>query len=128
MVALEDGVGTWGFEIQYPDWGRYLIVAADKDGGHRTGKVVYIDWPGWAGRGRKEAQGAAVLTFAAEKEEYAVGETVSLVVPTPEKGRALVSLETGSTVIRTDWVEATGTETRYRFEATEEMAPTVYAT
>jgi uncharacterized protein YfaS (alpha-2-macroglobulin family) len=127
VVTLEDGAGTWGFEIQYPDWGRYLITAADQEGGHRTGEVVYIDWPGWAGRGRKEAQGAAVLTFAAEEEEYAVGETVSLVLPTPQKGRALVSLETGSTVLRTDWVEATGTETRYRFEATEEMAPTVYA-
>jgi uncharacterized protein YfaS (alpha-2-macroglobulin family) len=127
VVTLEDGIGTWGFEIQYPDWGRYLIIAADQEGGHRTGRVVYIDWPGWAGRGRKEAQGAAVLSFAAEKEEYAVGETVSLVVPTPQQGRALVSLETGSTVLRTDWVEATGTETRYRFEATPEMAPTVYA-
>jgi uncharacterized protein YfaS (alpha-2-macroglobulin family) len=127
VVTLEEGAGTWGFEIQYPDWGRYLITAADQEGGHRTGQVVYIDWPGWAGRGRKEAEGAAVLTFAAEKEEYAVGETVSLVLPTPQKGRALVSLETGSSVLRTDWVEATGTETRYRFEATEEMTPTVYA-
>lgn len=127
MVALEDGVGTWPFEIQHPDWGRFLIVAADREGGHRTGQVVYIDWPGWAGRGRKEADGAAVLSFSAEKDEYEVGETVTLVVPTPEEGRALVSLETGSSVLQTDWVQATGAETRYRFEATAEMAPTVYA-
>jgi len=127
MVTLSDGAGTWSFEIKHPDWGRYLITAADLRGGHRTGQVVYVDWPGWAGRGRKEAAGASVLSFAAEKEEYAVGETVTLVVPTPQEGRALVSLETGSSVLRTDWVEATGTETRYRFEATPEMAPTVYA-
>jgi hypothetical protein len=127
VVKLTDGVGTWGFEIKYPDWGRYLITAADREGGHRTGHVVYIDWPGWAGRGRKEAAGASVLSFAADKDEYAVGETVTLALPTPQKGRALVSLETGSSVLRTDWVEATGTETRYRFEATAEMAPTVYA-
>ncbi len=127
VVTLEDGVGTWPFEIKHPEWGRYLITAADRKGGHRTGQVVYIDWPGWAGRGRKEAQGATVLTFAAEKEEYDVGETVTLVLPTPQKGRALVSLETGSSVLRTEWVEATGTETRYRFEATPRMAPTIYA-
>ncbi len=127
LVRLHEGAGTWGFEIKYPDWGRYLITAADREGGHRTGQVVYVDWPGWAGRGRKEAAGASVLSFSAEKEEYAVGETVTLVLPTPQKGRALVSLETGSSVLRTDWVEATGAETRYRFEATSEMAPTVYA-
>ncbi|MCG6924429.1 MAG: hypothetical protein LJF30_03830 [Acidobacteria bacterium] len=127
VVALEDGAGTWTFEIKQPDWGRYLITAADRQGGHRTGQVVYVDWPGWAGRGRQESPGANILSFSAEKEEHAVGETVTLVLPTPRKGRALVSLETGSSVLRTEWVEATGTETRYRFRATPEMAPTVYA-
>jgi uncharacterized protein YfaS (alpha-2-macroglobulin family) len=126
-VTLENGTATWPFEIKYPDWGRYLITAADRHGGHRTGVVVYVDWPGWAGRGRKEAEGASVLTFSAEKPEYTLGETATLVLPTPEKGRALVSLETGSRVLRTDWVEATGTETRYRFKTSPEMAPTVYA-
>ncbi len=56
-----------------------------------------------------------------------MGETVTLASPRPQKGRALVSLETGSAVLRTEWVEATGAETRYRFEATAEMAPDVYA-
>ncbi len=53
IVALENGAGTWSFEIKQPDWGRYLITAADREGGHRTGQVVYVDWPGWAGRGRQ---------------------------------------------------------------------------
>jgi uncharacterized protein YfaS (alpha-2-macroglobulin family) len=127
VIALEDGAGTWSFEVKQPDWGRYLITAADRKGGHRTGQVVYVDWPGWAGRGRQETPGANVLSFSAEKEEHAVGETVTLVIPTPQEGRALVSLETGSSVLRTEWVEAGGTETRFRFRATPEMAPTVYA-
>jgi hypothetical protein len=38
VVALEEGAGTWSFEIKEPDWGRYLITAADREGGHRTGK------------------------------------------------------------------------------------------
>jgi len=127
VVPLKDGEGTWTFEIRQPEWGRYLITAADREGGHRTGQVVYIDWPGWAGRGRKEADGASVLSFSADKDEYAVGETVTLALPTPEKGRALVSLETGQSVLRTEWVEATGQQTQYRFKTTAEMAPTVYA-
>jgi uncharacterized protein YfaS (alpha-2-macroglobulin family) len=127
-VKVTNGAGAWEFEIRYPDWGRYLITAADKAGGHRTGKVVYIDWPGWAGRGQKEGgAGATVLAFAPEKPEYAPGDTVTLAIPTPQKGRGLVSLESGSRVLRTEWIEAKGQETRYTFTATPEMAPNVYA-
>jgi uncharacterized protein YfaS (alpha-2-macroglobulin family) len=128
VVALKNGIGSWGFEIKYPDWGRYLITALDREGQHRTAKVVYIDWPGWAGRGQKEmAGGASVLAFAPDKQEYNVGETVTLALPTPKKGRALVSLESGSRVLRTAWLEATGTDTRFSFVATPEMAPNIYA-
>ena len=127
-VRVTNGAGAWDFEIKYPDWGRYLITAADKAGGHRAGRVVYIDWPGWAGRGQKDGgAGATVLAFAADKPEYAPGETVTLVIPTPQKGRGLVSLESGSRVLRTEWIAAKGQETRYTFTATPEMAPNVYA-
>jgi len=127
-VKVTNGAGAWTFEIKYPDWGRYLITAADKAGGHRTGTVVYVDWPGWAGRGRKETGGGAtVLAFAPDKPEYAPGETVTLAIPTPQKGRGLVSLESGSRVLRTEWIEVKGQETRYTFTATPEMAPNVYA-
>jgi len=128
VVKVTNGKGAWELEIKYPDWGRYLITAADKEGGHRTGKIVYIDWPGWAGRGQKEGgAGATVLAFAPDKPEYAPGETVTLVIPTPQKGRGLVSLESGSRVLRAEWIEAKGQETRYTFTATPEMAPNVYA-
>jgi uncharacterized protein YfaS (alpha-2-macroglobulin family) len=128
VVKVTNGAGAWEFEIQYPEWGRYLLTAADKAGGHRTGKVIYIDWPGWAGRGQKEGRaGATVLAFAPDKPEYAPGETVTLAIPTPQKGRGLVSLESGSRVLRAEWIAAAGQETRYSFTATAEMAPNVYA-
>jgi hypothetical protein len=128
VVKVTNGKGAWEIEVKYPDWGRYLVTAADKGGGHRTGKVVYIDWPGWAGRGQKETGGgASVLAFAPDKAEYAPGETVTLTIPTPQKGRGLVSLESGSRVLRTEWIEARGQETRFTFTATAEMAPNVYA-
>jgi hypothetical protein len=128
VVRLKNGVGSWPFEIKYPDWGRYLITAADRQGGHRTGRVVYVDWPGWAGRGQKEmAGGASVLGFAADKQEYAVGETVTLTIPTPQKGRGLVSIESGSRLLKAEWIDATGAETRFTFTAQPEMAPNVYA-
>ena len=128
VVKVKSGAGAWELEIKYPDWGRYLLTAEDKAGGHRAGRTLYIDWPGWAGRGQKESgAGASVLAFAPDKQEYAPGETVTLAIPTPQKGRGLVSLESGSRVLRTDWIEAKGQETRYTFTATPEMAPNVYA-
>ena len=128
VVKVANGAGAWELEIKYPEWGRYLLTATDRTGGHRAGKILYIDWPGWAGRGQKEGGGgASILAFAADKPEYAPGETVTLAIPTPRKGRGLVSLESGSRVLRTEWIEAKGEETRYTFTATAEMAPNVYA-
>jgi uncharacterized protein YfaS (alpha-2-macroglobulin family) len=128
VVRLKNGVGAWHFEIKYPDWGRYLILAADREGGHRTGKFIYIDWPGWAGRGRKELSGGAnVLSFSSDKQEYQVGETVTLTLPTPQKGRGLISIESGAKVLGAEWIEAQGAETRHTFTATADMAPNVYA-
>jgi uncharacterized protein YfaS (alpha-2-macroglobulin family) len=128
VVKVKSGAGAWELEIKYPDWGRYLVTAEDKTSGHRAGKTLYIDWPGWAGRGQKDGgAGATVLAFAPDKQEYAPGETVTLRVPTPQKGRGLVSLESGSRVLRTEWIEAKGQETRYSFTASPEMSPNVYA-
>jgi hypothetical protein len=128
VVEVKNGAGAWELEIKYPDWGRYLVIAEDKASGHRAGRTLYIDWPGWAGRGQKEAgAGASVLAVAPDKPEYAPGETVTLAIPTPQKGRGLVSLESGSRVLRTEWIEARGQETRYSFTASPEMAPNVYA-
>ena len=49
-VDVENGEGAWEFTVSYPEWGRYLLLAEDASGGHRTGQVLFIDWPGWAGR------------------------------------------------------------------------------
>jgi hypothetical protein len=127
-AQVKNGKGTWPFEIKYPDWGRYLVVATDPGSGHRTGRAFYCDWPGWAGRAQKDQPGgASVLAFTPDQSEYAVGDTVTLTVPTAKHGRGLLSLETGSRVLSTRWIEPEGESTRVRFEATPDMAPTVYA-
>lgn len=128
IVQLADGRGTWPLKIDYPSWGRYLVTARDLDSGHQTGKVVYIDWPGWAGRGQKQNPGGAtVLAFASDKNEYSVGEQATLTIPTAQEGRGLVSIETGTRILRTEWIEATGEAMQFSFETTPEMAPNVYA-
>src|SRR5690606_758017 len=63
-ISVTNGKGQWTFKIKYPEWGRYYVKACDPVSGHCTGKVVYIDWPGWAGRAREGADGATMLTFS----------------------------------------------------------------
>ena len=121
------GEGTWNFRIDYPEWGRYVVKAIDKESGHSTGQVFYIDWPGWAGRAQRDNPGGdAMLMFGTDKSTYQLGEKVNLSIPTSGQGRALVSLETGSKVLRTYWVNTQKGETKFSFETTSDMAPNVY--
>ncbi len=121
-----NGKGSFGFKVKYPEWGRFLIRVSDPVSGHITGKIVYIDWPGWAGRNRSNPEAASILTFNADKNKYTVGEEASVTFPSPENARALVSIESGSKVVNAWWVQTTKNETRFSFKITDEMSPNVY--
>ncbi len=126
-VSTKDGIGRWTFQIKYPDWGRYLVRVEDPDGGHAAGRIVYIDWPGWAGRARDESGGGATrLNFTADKDSYRVGEKAVIFLPEAVQGRALVSVENGSSVLRKMWVPTRKGENRFELSLTREMTPNVY--
>lgn len=126
-VTTVNGVGSWTMNVAYPQWGRFLIRVTDDDG-HSTGKIIYIDWPGWAGRAREGQEGgASMLDFSSDKETYEVGDSITLNIPTGDAGRALVSIETGNEVLETYWVNAKKGTTQFRFLAKPDMAPNIYA-
>ena len=126
-VATKDGAGKWTFQIRYPDWGRYLIRVEDPESGHAAGQIVYIDWPGWAGRAREEAgAGATALSFTADKPGYKVGERAVIYLPEAVQGRALVSIENGTTVLDKMWVSTVKGENRFEIPITAAMTPNVY--
>jgi uncharacterized protein YfaS (alpha-2-macroglobulin family) len=128
VVDTANGKGSLQFEVKYPDWGRYLLLVTDEDGTHRAGTTMYIDWPGWAGRASKDNPGgASVLSVTADKTEVETGQPVTITFPTPSGGgRALLSLETGTEVLRTAWIEPTGETTSTTIVATPDMAPSAY--
>lgn len=127
MSTSMDGRGQFSFRINYPDWGRYLVRVEDEEGGHSTGKTVYVDWPGWAGRAQKDNPGGANhLMFSMDKETYRVGETASFSFASEEGGRALVSIENGSGVIRSEWIKSEKERTSFSFQTTSEMSPNAY--
>lgn len=127
VISTTEGRGTWDFEIKYPTWGRYLVRACDTAGGHCSGKVFYIDWPGWAGRAQEEGGiGANVLSFFSDKQEYSVGETAVVQLPEATQGRALITVENGSRILDRRWLEFDKTKTKFELPVTAEMSPNVY--
>lgn len=123
-----NGKGQFTFRVNYPDWGRYLVYVKDKESGHATGGTIFVDWPDWRGRSNKTEPGSTkMLAFTLDKDLYEPGETVTAILPASAGGRALVTLENGSTVIQREWIEVPPKgDTKYRFKVTPEMAPNVY--
>ncbi len=126
-TATRDGSGAWKFQIKYPQWGCYLVRVVDPQGGHAAGQAVYIDWPGWAGRAREEkGSGATRLNFSSDKPRYQVGEKAVIFLPDAPQGRALVSLENSSRVLKQMWVSTRSGENRFEVELDASMCPNLY--
>ena len=104
------------------------MYVKDRESGHATGGTVYIDWPDWRGRSNKtDPSGIKMLAFSLDKDSYEIGETATAIIPAAAGGRALVSLENGSTVLQQQWLEVSDQgDTKLTFKITPEMAPNVY--
>lgn len=127
-INTNAGKGEWTLSLSAAEYGRYFLRVCDPVSGHCAGEVIYVDEPGWYSRARADGArgGANLLSFTTDKTEYAVGEEVKVSIPGIAHGRALVSIEDGSKVLETHWVETQQEETRFAFEARPEMAPNVY--
>lgn len=126
-ITLNNGSGKWKIRVNYPDWGRYLLRVVDLESGHAAGKTIYIDWPGWAQREQQNnPTEASMLSFTADKATYRAGEEVTLTIPSAAGGRGLISIENGSRVLSSWWIDTKQGQTVYKFKATEDMAPNVF--
>jgi uncharacterized protein YfaS (alpha-2-macroglobulin family) len=127
-LSTMNGKGRFSFRIDRPEWGQFYIRVSDPVSGHSTGKIVNIDWPGWAGRPlRDNPEAASMLTFNSDKKKYSVGEEAELIVPTGGEGRLLLSIESGSRILSRKWISVQAKETKIKFPVTADMAPNVYA-
>lgn len=116
------------FRVDYPDWGRYLVIVTDTESGHVSGDIIYVDWPSYRGRSSKaDPDALTMLSFSTDKESYDVGGTVTVYIPAASKGQALVSLENSRKVLSRAWVKTSGEEdVTYSFKVTPDMAPNFY--
>lgn len=126
-VSIKNGKGSFQFEVKYPSWGRYLFLVRDGNNGHVTGKIVYIDWPGWAGRAQEEGSGStAMLPLAVEKKQYTVNEVAKISFASTKGARALATIEKGGNIIGQRWIETSEGTTTYELPLKDNMAPNVY--
>jgi alpha-2-macroglobulin len=126
-VDAINGKGSFNLRINYPEWGRFLIMVKDPEGGHQAGLPVYYDWPSYVNRsGRANPAGATMLTFSASKEKYMTGEKAVISFPATPGSRALISIESGSKILSSQWKICDKTEESFEVEITKGMAPNVY--
>lgn len=126
-ISTVSGKTSFNYRLNYPDWGRFLVRVVDNDGGHATGRVIFIDWPGWRSRAdRGDAKSATMLTFSSDKPAYNVGEKATITFPRAKAGKILVSIESGASVIKQWWEDCDGKDKKVTFDVTEDMAPNVY--
>ena len=119
---------TVPFSLEYPDYGKFLILVKDTESGHTTGGTFFVDWPLWRGHSDKsDPESLSMLSFTTDKSSYEAGETATVYLPVSEGGHALISFENASGVLSRTWVATSATqETAWKFKVTEKMAPNFY--
>ncbi|MEY4903503.1 MAG: hypothetical protein RLZZ292_1318, partial [Bacteroidota bacterium] len=125
-----NGNGEAYWTVRPEQWGRYLVRASSPQSGHSAGDFFNAGYPWYDSEFEPDQQSraaAAMLNFKANKEKYNVGENIELTIPTGEVGRCLVTIESGSKVIESRWIQAKAGENKISIAATEAMTPTVYA-
>lgn len=126
-VDTEDGKVIYEMDLDRKTWGRKLIRITDPVSNHTTGQIFYTSYKGWWNSSDTQNPGGAeMLSFSTDKKKYNVGDMVTVTLPETGKGRALVSLETGSKVLETFWVETGEDNYSFNFKANEAMTPNIY--
>ena len=112
------------FNIPNDQWGCYLLVVSDAQGGHTFAKIIEFDW----GYGHSSsASGAPThLAMKTSADSYKLGEKVVVTFPANDKAKALVTVEANDKVMQTYFLENLGEEGKVEFTATADMIPNIY--
>jgi uncharacterized protein YfaS (alpha-2-macroglobulin family) len=121
------GKASFSFSTRKEDYGKYIVIVNDMNGGHSTGSSVIIDYPyGWQSNRDNSNRNATTLFLNTDKTSYKVGDVAVVTFPSSENGRALVTVENSSQVLEKQWAETENNETKVRIKITEKMSPNAY--
>lgn len=127
QITTVNGRAMYEMNLGKQSYGRKFIRITDETTGHSSGAMFYTSYKGWwSNAGSENPGGAEMLIFNTDKAVYNVGDQIKVDLPVAYKGRALVSIESGSRVIQNFWVDPEKSGGKFSFEANSEMAPNVY--
>jgi len=124
-ISTTNGEGKSSFSIGKQEWGRYL-VRATLPSGHSTGMIVLVDWPWDYGMKPGGNDGASLLQVNTDSEKYNVGDEISLTFPSPENGRAIITIETSTGLADFSEVKTQAGNAEVKVKATASMSPNAY--
>jgi len=121
--------GRANLSVSIPKWGRYLIRVCSKESGHCSGAFAYVGYPVSDDEFSNESMSdeSNILQLKASKDKYAPDDNIQISIPSAAEGKALVSIENGSTVLESKWHDIKVGNNIIKFKATKEMVPNVYA-
>ena len=119
-----DGKAIFNVNIGRGNSGRYFFLAEDSQSNHEAG--IDARFYSWGDNDEDAGVEATMLMLSTDKKDYKVGEKVVISFPSDTDGRALISVENGSKVLNTYWVNTQKGKTTYQVPVTEEMAPNAY--
>ena len=126
-ISTKNGKAMYELNLGGDYYGRKFIKIIDPVTGHSSGQAFYVTYKGWwDNSGGENPGGAEMLTFTTDKKTYQVGEKIKVNIPTSRQGRTLVSIESGSKILQTFWLNMEEGQNNFEVEATEEMTPNVF--
>ena len=128
VIELKNGKGVYQLNIPDNHWGRLFVIAEDLESGHKSSALAYVDWAYGRDRsGRSGGESVSVLNVQTDKEQYEVGETAQISVPSSAGGRLILSYENSNGQITQKVLKTQEGSTMHELEITSEMAPNCYA-
>lgn len=128
LTSDANGRINWKLEKNKYDWGRHIIRVCDKGAGnesqaHCAGEVVYL---GWSYASGNQSDSATQMMLSTDKEKYSVGDLAKVRLPKAREGRVLLSVENGSGVLQSRWLDLQPGQTEIEIPVTQAMTPNVY--
>nr|WP_324257022.1 MG2 domain-containing protein [Cellvibrio fontiphilus] len=126
LTSDANGRINWTLEKNKYEWGRHLIRVCDNSDAqaHCAGQVVYL---GWSYDSSASTDSATQLMLSADKEKYQPGDIAKVRLPNAREGRVLLSIENGTRVLESRWLDLQAGQNEIDIPITAAMAPNVYA-
>lgn len=114
--------GKFSLGLNITERGRYFIRATIPSG-HTAGMIAYMG--SWEDNVSEET--ATMLRLSTDKDNYKVGETIKVQIPSVAGAVAIVSLENGKTIRDIRRIPLTSDKTiTFEIKATSDMCPNTY--